>query len=36
MELEEFKQKFNLPRINDYVALLSESQKNWFWEQLWK
>jgi len=34
MELEEFKQKFNLPRINDYVALLSESQKNWFWEQL--
>lgn len=34
MELEEFKQKFNLPRIYDYVALLSESQKNWFWEQL--
>lgn len=34
MKLEEFKQKFNLPRINDYVALLSESQKNWFWEQL--
>lgn len=34
MVLEEFKQKFNLPRINDYVALLSESQKNWFWEQL--
>ena len=34
MELEAFKQKFNLPRINDYVALLSEPQKNWFWEQL--
>jgi hypothetical protein len=34
MELEEFKQKFNLPRISDYVALLSQEQKNWFWELL--
>ncbi|MBP8005762.1 MAG: AAA family ATPase [Acinetobacter sp.] len=36
MELEEFKQKFNLPRVNDYVALLSQEQKKWFWELLWE
>lgn len=35
MELEEFKQKFNLPRINDYVACLTIEQKNWFWQLLW-
>lgn len=35
MELEEFKQKFNLPRINEYVATLSEEQINWFWQLLW-
>jgi 5-methylcytosine-specific restriction protein B len=34
MELEEFKQKFNLPRISEYVALLSQEQKKWFWELL--
>ena len=36
MELEEFKQKFNLPRIREYVALLSQEQKKWFWELLWE
>ncbi|WP_339352330.1 AAA family ATPase [Acinetobacter beijerinckii] len=36
MELEEFKQKFNLPRISEYVALLSQEQKKWFWELLWE
>lgn len=36
MELEEFKQKFNLPRISEYVALLSQEQKKWFWEFLWE
>lgn len=34
MELEEFKQKFNLPRISEYVVLLSQEQKKWFWELL--
>lgn len=34
MELEEFKQKFNLPRISEYVALLSQEQSEWFWELL--
>ncbi|MCK4107721.1 AAA family ATPase [Acinetobacter radioresistens] len=36
MELEEFKQKFNLPRISEYVALLSQEQQKWFWELLWE
>lgn len=36
MELEEFKQKFNLPRIREYVALLSQEQQKWFWELLWE
>lgn len=36
MELEEFKQKFNLPRISEYIALLSQEQKKWFWELLWE
>ncbi len=36
MELEEFKQKFNLSRISEYVALLSQEQKKWFWELLWE
>ena len=35
MELEEFKQKFSLPRITAYIETLSEEQINWFWELLW-
>ncbi|ATZ65463.1 McrB family protein [Acinetobacter bereziniae] len=31
MELEDFKQKFSLPRINEYLTLLSQEQQNWFW-----
>lgn len=34
MELEAFKQKFNLPRINDYISHLSQEQSEWFWELL--
>lgn len=35
MELNEFKQKFSLPRITAYIETLSEEQINWFWELLW-
>lgn len=36
MELEAFKQKFNLPRINAYLKQLDEDEVNWFWQALWQ
>ena len=34
MELEEFKQKFDLPRINRYLEMMSEEQVQYFWHLL--
>lgn len=34
MELEDFKQKFNLPRINKYQEMMSEEQIQYFWHLL--
>lgn len=34
MELEKFKQKFNLPRINRYVKVMSDEQIQDFWQLL--
>lgn len=32
----EFKQKFDLPRINEYVASLTKFQETWFWNLVWE
>ena len=31
-----FKEKFNLPRINEYVASLTKEQEMWFWSLLYE
>lgn len=35
MELEEFKQKFNLPRINSYLDKMGKEEAALFWQAFW-
>lgn len=35
MDIDAFKQKFNLPSITDYLSEINPKEVEWFWQALW-